>query len=384
MIMSTAAASMEARAWTARETLPGASYVSEVVFALEKERIFARAWTCVGRAEEAPGKGDFFVRDLLGESLILVRGSDDRFRAYHNVCRHRGTRLCDGSGRLGARLTCPYHAWTYRLDDGALVGTPNVGREESLDRAGLSLLGVRCEEWEGFLFVNLRDNGRSLLETLQHDPERPTQFARFRMGALRTSHWSETGIAANWKIYVENYHECLHCPVVHPELVRIVPTYRRGSAGDDDSWGVPLGEGMSSLTRTGRSKLPALPGIEDGDLNQLYGCYVFPNLLLDFSSDCVTWDAILPQTPDTIVARGGYLFDPATIASPDFDPSDVVEFSDLVTQQDIAVCERVQRGMSSSAYAQGGVYPWQDRYVHAFAERYRRAMERDDDPARGV
>lgn len=243
------------------------------------------------------------MRELAGESLILVRGPDERFRAYYNARRHRGTRLCDTDG----------HA----------------------------------------------------------------QFARFRVGALRTGVWSEWAVAANWKILIENHQECLHCAGIHPELVRLIPTYRRGSVVDGpDSWGVPLAPGATSLTHSGRSRLPTLPGLAEEDLGQHYGCHVFPKLFLDFSSDCVTCDILFPLAPGRTATRGGYLFDPATIARGDFDPSEVVEFGDLVTQQDNAVCERVQKGVGSRAYARGGVHPFEDRYVHGFAERYRETMGR--------
>jgi Rieske 2Fe-2S family protein len=196
------------------------------------------------------------------------------------------------------------------------------------------------------------------------------------MGELRTAEWSESTVEANWKIIVENYQECLHCPGVHPELVRIIPAHRRGSVIDDpDSWGVPLAEGATSLTLSGRSALPPLPGLRADDLDQCYGSYVFPNLIVDLSADCVTWDTIFPLAPGRVVMRGGYMFDPATIARDDFDPSGVIEFGDLVTRQDYEVCERVQKNMGSMAYAQGGVYAFHDRYAHAFIEQYLRAMK---------
>ncbi len=363
--------------WKLQPTLPGSSYVSGQVFTEEMDAVFARSWACVGRCEEAPRPGDYFVRELAGESLILVRGRDERFRAWYNVCRHRGTRLCEHGGH--ARIfTCPYHGWSYRADDGALLRTPNVGDDEGLDKDRFSLVGVRCDEWEGFLFVNLEDNGLTLADSLAREPDGPTQFTRFGMHELRTVSPSETEVAANWKIVVENYHECLHCPGVHPELVRVIPTFQTGSTvADPDSWGVPLAPGATSLTRSGKSGLPVLPGLGDEDLTQYYGCYIFPNLFVDFSSDCVTWDVLYPLAPGKIVARGGYLFHPETIARADFDPSGVIEFGDLVTRQDNEVCERVQKGMASRAYSRGGVHPFHDRFVHGFVRRYREMMRPD-------
>jgi Rieske 2Fe-2S family protein len=251
-----------------------------------------------------------------------------------------------------------------------------VRKDEGLDREQASLVDVACDTWEGFVFVNLAPDPPSLHSSLAHDPEEPTQFARYRLGELRIGHRSSyPSVGANWKILVQNYNECLHCPTVHPELVRLVPVYRRGEVVDDpDSWGVPLAEGATSMTRSGTSTLPALRGIDEEDRCRYYGCFVFPNLFLDLMSDCVTYDIVWPEAADRTSLAGGYLFEPDTIAAPGFDPSELVEFSSLVMDQDIAVCERAQRGAGSRAFAQGGVYPYQDRFVHDFDERYLEAM----------
>lgn len=358
-------------------TLPGRYYVDGAVFAEEVERIFSRHWFCVGRAEECPAIGDCLVRSVAGDELLVLRDERDRLRAFFNSCRHRGTQLVEADRNLGRSITCPYHAWTYRLD-GRLVGTPNIRKGEGLDREEASLVEVRCETWEGFVFVNLRADAPPLHATLADDPEEPTQFARYGMGGLRIGHASAyPSVAANWKILVQNYNECLHCPTVHPELVRLVPVYRRGEVVDDpESWGVPLVEGATSMTESGTSSLPPLPGIDADDRCRYYGCFVFPNLFLDLMSDCVTYDIVWPATAGSTSLTGGYLFDPQTIAAPGFDPSDLVSFSSLVMRQDIDVCERAQRGAGSRAFAQGGVYPFQDRYVHEFDRRYLEAMQR--------
>jgi glycine betaine catabolism A len=357
-------------------TLPGRYYVDDGIFDDEVERIFWRHWFCVGRAEEASAVGDCLVRTVAGDELLVIRGDDDRLHAYFNNCLHRGTRLVEADRKVGRVVTCPYHAWSYALD-GRLVGTPNIRAGEGLDRDAASLVEVGCDTWEGFVFVNLRADPPSLRSALADDPEDPMQFARFGMGDLRIGHGTDyPSVPANWKIMIQNYNECLHCPTVHPELVRLVPVYRRGEVVDDpDSWGVPLVEGATSMTRSGTSSLPALPGIDADDRCRYYGCFVFPNLFLDLMSDCVTYDILWPETAGRTSITGGYLFDPGTIAEPGFDPSELVEFSSLVMGQDIDVCERAQRGVGSRAFAQGGVYPFQDRYVHEFDQRYLTAMQ---------
>src|SRR5258707_13151738 len=134
--------------------LPGRDYHDSGVFELERRRIFHRKWFCVGREEQAPLRGDFFVIDVIDESILVVRGDDLVLRAFYNVCRHRGSELGEGTGQFKSVIKCPYHSWCYALD-GRLVGTPNVGRDEGLDRQSYGLHPVALETWEGFVFVNL-------------------------------------------------------------------------------------------------------------------------------------------------------------------------------------------------------------------------------------
>ena len=187
----------------------------------------------------------------------------------------------------------------------------------------------------------------------------------------RIGHRDTTVVNANWKIVADNYNECLHCPTVHPELVTMIPVYRRGTTVEDpESWGVSLRPGATSLTRTGTSSLPPLPGITEGDRHSYYGCFLFPSLSLDITSDVVIASITFPTSPDRTVSTNYYLFRPETIADPAFDPTEVVEFSNLVGDQDTRVCEIAQAGVRSRGFANGGVLPLLDRYLADFKERY--------------
>ena len=137
----------DAARWDPPATLPGRDYCSDEVFEVERERLFQGSWFCVGRAEELPGAGSFVAVDVAGESILIVRDADGTLRAFLNVCRHRGSQLCQGSGSVGA-IRCPYHAWSYGLD-GRLLATPNVRRGERLPREQLGLHEVRLDVWEG-------------------------------------------------------------------------------------------------------------------------------------------------------------------------------------------------------------------------------------------
>ncbi|HYH92859.1 MAG TPA: aromatic ring-hydroxylating dioxygenase subunit alpha, partial [Candidatus Saccharimonadales bacterium] len=250
--------SLTAPTWRARPTLAGADYTSAAVHELERERIWFDRWICIGRAAELPSPGDALVRDLAGESIIVTRNRDGELRAFYNVCAHRGTKLLDETGdgcaHLGKVIKCPYHAWAFDLD-GRLVGTPNVAEDEGFDRAAYPLHPIAVGTYAGFLFVHLGESPRPLLDELADGTESITNFERYGLEELRVGVRLTYEVAANWKIVVENYNECLHCPTIHPELVQIVPLYRFGEVWDeetrdDGNWMV---DGASSFTRTGTS-----------------------------------------------------------------------------------------------------------------------------------
>ncbi|HEX6130627.1 MAG TPA: aromatic ring-hydroxylating dioxygenase subunit alpha [Actinomycetota bacterium] len=355
------------------ETLPGRDYHAGDVYEVERERVFARGWYCVGRVEDLAAPGDVRPIEVVGEPLFLARDGTGALRAFANACRHRGTQLVEASGNVRA-ITCPYHAWTYGLD-GRLLGAPNVRPEDGLDRATTRLWEVRLETWDGFAFVNLDGHAPSLEVELSEHPDSPLQLARYRVGDLAVGARMTYDVAANWKIVVENYHECLHCPTVHPELVRIVPLYRRGEVEEDGQLlGNSMGEGLTSFTATGTSNLPPLPGLDEVDRHTFYGVYLFPNLILNYHSETVNAVTIHPEGPERSRVVSEFLFRPETVEAEGFDPSEVVDFRDLVARQDWVVCERAQRGVRSRFYDRG-IYPRQERWIAMFDRRYLEARD---------
>lgn len=352
--------------------LPGRDYHDPAVFVVEQERIFERSWFCVGREEEAPETGDFLVREVGTESLLIVRGRDGRLRAFYNVCRHRGSVLRDERrGTLkGAAVVCPYHSWAYALD-GELIGTPNVRAEDGLDRSSYGLRPVLLDTWEGFVFVKLSDDARTLRDQLAVEPDEPLSYERYRTAELRTAHRIAYEVEANWKIVLDNFNECLHCPGVHPELVNLVPMYRKGLVVDHDrpDLGATLRDGAYTFTMDGTSRLPLLPGLTELDCRTYWGYSVLPNLMVNLVSTGVMSYTLYPRSASHTTIVSEYLYRPETIETEGFDCSDMVEFLDLVSRQDWDVCERAQRGVGSKGFVQG-VYPSQDELLHRFAERY--------------
>jgi len=353
-----------------RITLSGRDYRAPEVFEIEAERVFARNWFYAGRAEGLDEPGDFVTVDVAGESVIVVRAADGGLHGFYNVCRHRGSRLCDdAAGRMKGAIKCPYHAWAYSLD-GRLIGTPNVGKDE-IDRDQLGLWPVAVEVWQGFLFVHLDADPRPLAEWLADQHDQPLRFERFGLGDLRIGRRTVVEVAANWKILIENYNECLHCPTVHPELVSLVPGFRKGDVYERsrNDGGVTLADQGNSFTRSGRSHLPLLPGVAGEDETSLFGATVYPNMFIDVTGTSAISTVLLPRGAEATTVIAEYLFPPEVIAADGFDPSEIVDFTELVAGQDYVVCERVQKGVSSRAFTHG-VLAEKDSLLEAFTDRY--------------
>jgi Rieske 2Fe-2S family protein len=360
---------------TERHTLPGTDYFDPATYRREREQIFFRSWYFAGRIEQVEQPGQWFTIDVVGESILVICGDDGQLRAFYNVCRHRGSRLRDEeSGFERGSIMCPYHAWCYDFT-GKLVATPKVDEDE-VDRSQLSLWPVHVDVWQGFVFVNLdRGTPQPLREYIAKNYDDLLGFERFDMGVLRIGAQTEWLVEANWKILVENYNECLHCPSVHPELIAMIPIYRTGWVYDEsrEDGGV-LVAGGSSYTANGTSNIAVIPTMTELEAKSVYGGTIFPNALLDISGTGVILTQLLPMGPTRTKQIALYLFHPDSMAKPDFDPTPYVEFGELVGGQDNAICERAQRGVRSRAFDHG-VYPAKDEYVWEFNQRYLR--ERD-------
>ena len=341
-------------------TLPQASYVSPDVFAQERERMFFDEWFCIGRCEEAPAAGDYIVANIAGESVLCVRGKDMQLRAFFNVCRHRGSQLIPAidraSGSLGGSIRCPYHSWTYDLD-GRLRTAPYLEEGEDLCKGDLPLHDIPLDTWGGFIFV--RVNGASgavpLATQLEGIPER---LARYPLASLRTARRITYEVASNWKCILENYNECYHCGPVHPELCTLVPAFKqRGGAELDWERGIPHRPGAYTFTSTGTTNRKLFDGLNEDERTRHKGELAYPNLLLSLSADHVAAFVIWPHAPDRTTIVCDFLFDASEIARPGFDPSDAVDFWDLVNRQDWRICESVQRGMTSRVFDHGYYAP---------------------------
>lgn len=349
-------------------TLPGEVYWSPDVLAIEQRGLFSREWLCVGRAADIPDSGDWFTKEIAGNSIIVMRGADGAIRAFHNICRHRGSRLLEAEKGCGlSRILCPYHAWSYNLD-GSIHTAPRMG--EDFRKTEFPLVAVRIGFHEGFIFLNLDEKARPLENYLEDLPD----LKRFRIPELVCGKRIEYDVAANWKIICENYSECYHCAGAHPQLARISDQIPR-SAGEQEMGecfnGGPmiLRDGIETMSMSGRSTLPIIPGLTLADCRLVHYYVLYPNMLLSPHPDYVLVHTAWPVAPDRTHVICEWLFTKEAVESKDFDPSDVVEFWDMTNRQDWALCERVQASASSPGFRQGP-YQSSEDCVHTYDKWY--------------
>ena len=354
-------------------TPPGRYFHDPPIFEREQERVISEMWVCAGRADDIPEPGDCFLAEVGRESVLVVRGRDGAVRAFLNVCRHRGARLCtEPCGNAGPAIQCRYHAWSYGLD-GRLLGAPNIAREERFEREAFGLLPVHVAVWEGLVWVNLADDPEPLAAQLE-PPLRKRfgtldTFARYRVGELTVGRRIEYEVRANWKLVVENFMECYHCGPVHPELVRLLPAFRQGTSYQGIvGTGTRFADDVEAFTLSGRGSRPRLPGLLPEDDRLYYGFVLWPNLFVNLLPDHVILHTLRPLAPDRSHVVCDWLFDPAEVARPDFDPTDTVDVFDITNRQDWEVCELTQLGMTSRAYADGGVYVTNEQHIAAFRD----------------
>ena len=316
------------------------------------ERFFCGQWICVGRADTIPEPGDYFLREIAGESLIVIRDTAGGVRVFYNVCRHRGTRICAAeAGRFAGRIQCPYHGWTYALD-GRLLGAPHM-EGVAFRREDYPLHAPAVGVWDGHIFIHLGRRPKPLERQLADLPKR---FAAWGMAELRLGHRIVYQVRGNWKLVVLNYNECLHCPWVHPGLNQLTDylgadnekphaTYIGGAMGFSGS--------AETMTNHGIRRRAYLPGLNAAQRRQVHYYSVYPNLLLALHPDYMLIHTLWPQAADHTRIVCEWYFHPAEMAKPGFDGSDAVEFWDRTNREDWHIVEQSQKGIQSRAYTPG-------------------------------
>ncbi len=345
--------------------MPAAYYTDPALYSQELESFFFNSWICAGRTDAIPTTGDYFLREIAGESIMIVRSDTGSIEAFYNVCRHRGTRLCSSlsGSHPGGRIQCPYHGWTYALD-GRLLGAPHMD-PATFDRRDYPLHKLQTALWEGHIFLNAHPDPEPLSHQLA---DLPAKFAPWRMADLRLGKRITYDIQANWKLVVANYNECLHCPLLHPTLNRLTdylgsdnespqPTYIGGAMG--------FRGGAETMSVDGRRRRDYLPGLNEAERTRVCYYVLYPNLLLSLHPDYMMLHTLWPRAVDRTEVICEWHFHPAELAKPDFVLEDAVDFWDLTNREDWHIVELSQAGIQSRAYTPGP-YSHRESLLHAF------------------
>ena len=329
-------------------TLSAALYRDPAVFETERRRIFARNWLLFAHESQFAEPGSYIAQTVAGYPLIAVRGEDGVIRAFHNVCRHRAGPLAkDGAGKCDRALSCLYHGWRYSLD-GRLASARDFGPATGFDPRDYALFPLKCETWHGFVFVNL-DKDAEAFETTAASLE--ARMRHLPLDRFRKARVSTHDMRCNWKTYVENYLEGYHIPVLHPSL----------AASIAKDYGTELEPPAIFYHATP----------QDGAAVAGLWAWLWPCLGVNVYADGILMERMWPL--DYQHTRLDYLY----LFTEDASEEDIarqVKQSLVTTDEDIFICEAVQRNLDSGIYETGRLSPRHESGVAWFQHEVARAV----------
>lgn len=334
-------------------TVPSRWYTDPRVLEEEKARIFSRTWQLVGRTEQVREPGQYFTAQVGDEPLLVVRGTDERLRALSNVCRHRAGPVAEGAGTRKS-FRCGYHGWTYALD-GRLLHTPEFDGVEEFEAEKCCLPEFPLETWNALVFVNLDRGAAPLSETLGDIPRR---VGSRNLEAMRLAWRRDWLVNCNWKVYVDNYLEGYHIPIVHPALNRELD-YKEYRTETRRFYSIQ----HSPIRKDSATRLKVDAQMLGGEAQYFW---IFPNLMLNVYPDNYSTNLIVPLDAKRTLTIFEWYFSEPELEETKEAVRRTVEFSDEIQLEDIKICEAVQRGLGSSTYSQGRYSVRRENGVHHF------------------
>lgn len=337
-------------------TIPSRWYLDPAMLDLERDKIFARTWQPVGHASRVAEPGTYFACEIAGEPVIVARAKDGVLRAFSNVCRHRAAIIVDaacGEAHKANTLRCPYHNWTYALD-GKLIACPEFEGVLDWETSSVELPQFRAEIWGPYVFVNQDAHAPALDEIFGAIP-REIAALGCAVDRLQFSERRDYTLACNWKVYVDNYLEGYHLPAAHPSLMRELDyqRYRVDTHRYYSSQFAPIKSSKNGADGAGR-RYGA-----DG-LTALY-YWIFPNFMLNVYPDNLSANIIVPLDHEHVLTIFEWFGYPGSQVK-----RETVAFSDEIQQEDIRICESVQRGLRSRSYDSGRFSVKRENGVHHF------------------
>ncbi len=357
----------DGRAMAQGWTLPADWYVDEGIYRLEQERIFERSWQYVGQVSSLKEPGDYVTTEIGRVPIVVLRNNEGSLAGFVNVCLHRCAEVVQGSGHRNV-LQCHYHAWAYDLD-GKLISAPRSDREEGFELGDFCMERVRVETFGPFVFANVSSEAPPLAEQLG---ELPALLAADDMdfSAVRSLEHTEWEVNANWKIVVENFDECYHCPVAHPSFSRVMEV-------SPDAYVLESGRYWSRATTPLRvwpeGRQPSLPYDPAGVIDKGNFAFLWPNwtVVQNPGPRNVMAFYFVPKGPEKTVVVSDYMF--GDDASPEL-IRQIVDFNVAVGAEDQRLVESVQRGMRSGRVPRGRLLLDSERLIQHFQSLVREAV----------
>ena len=348
-------------------TLPQRYYIEDLLLEEEMENIFFNRWLCIGRSNEIKKSGEYKIFTIGNESLFIIRNENNQLMAFYNICRHRGTRICSKkNGKYSKSIQCPYHGWTYNLS-GRLIGAPNMDAVEQFNKDNYPLFPADLIEWEGFIFINLSENPSEF--KLEYKPI-INRFSEWEINDIEIYESKVYHVNCNWKLIIQNYSECYHCPMIHKSLGEITP-YLGGK--NDLVSGPFLGGYMEmnseSITMDGKLCGPIFKNLSKMNIKRVYYYALFPNLLLSLHPDYVMFHTVWPDGPQKCKIDCNWLFTKEAIINSDYQPSKAIDFWHKTNLEDWDICEQSQLGIQSNKYSPGP-YSGQESLLAAYDNYY--------------
>ncbi len=354
---------------TGAHTLERNFYVNPEILQKEFENIFQNHWICAGRTSELSDPGQYKVINVGTESAIIIRDTNRNLRAHTNVCRHRGTRICEHeSGQFSKSMQCGYHGWTYGLD-GQLVGAPHMDEVEGFNKSDYSLFPIPIAEWEGFIFINFSDHPQDFETAFEPIKNRFSPWTINDLKPLEKIHYD---VAGNWKLVIQNYCECYHCPILHPDLAAITPYMSgRNDLHEGPFLGgyMDLNKDKDSITSSGNFCCPPLKNLKKDDLKRVYYYSIFPNMLLSLHPEYVMYHTVWPAGVDKCIVECTLLFEKDVLEIGAHKPNEAIDFWDMTNKQDWHISELSQLGIQSKKYTPAP-YSGQESLLAAFDKYY--------------
>jgi choline monooxygenase len=334
-------------------TIPAAWYLDERMERLEREQVFGRGWIAVGRVDQAAKPGQFFTTEVAGEPLVIVRGDDGELRAFYNVCRHHAAAVANVPCGIAQHLRCPYHGWTYGLD-GSLKGAPEFTGVCNFDRTRNGLVPVRVEAWEKSIFITL-DAGAPPLATFLGDLR--SRIARLLLDSIHFFERKTYMLACNWKVYVDNYLDGgYHVPHLHKGLNSVLD-YREYTIENGDHYCLQSSPIVSPEEHT------SFAATRTGD--RAYYYWLYPNFMINIYEGVMDTNLVLPIAPDRCLVQFDFYFADISEARKEHNANSVA-VSDRIQDEDVDICESVQRGLRSRAYGAGRLSVRREAGEHLF------------------